>query len=199
MRLVACHECDLLNRVPPQPEGGAALCSRCQAILHRSIHNSIERVLALSVAALVLFVVANTFPFLDFRMQGLETRTTLMTGIMHLYEQGMWEVALMVLATTILTPLLQIIFLIYIMLPLYLDRLPWKPATVFRWMTLLRPWGMLEVFLIGILVALVKLLGMAEIIPGPSLWAFCLLIVVLAASMANLDPQEIWDRMDTDE
>jgi len=83
-----------------------------------------------------------------------------------------------------------------VFLPLRVNRIPWKMATVFRFTQNLSPWSMMEVFLIGILVAIVKLVGMAQIIPGLALWSFALLIVVLAASAANLDSRVVWDRVE---
>jgi paraquat-inducible protein A len=195
-RLVACHECDLLQRIPLQPGRRLiARCPRCNAVLHRGIHNSIERSLALGVAGLILFIVSNAFPFLEFKMQGLETRVILISGIRHLYTEGMWEIAMLVFATTILIPFLQLTTLLYVLGPLYLNRTPWKGGTVFRFSGAMKPWSMMEVFLMGILVALVKLLGMAEIIPGPSLWSFALLIVTLTAALANLDAEVVWERV----
>ena len=195
--LIACHECDLLQRIPVQPGGGVARCGRCNAVVHRSIPNSIERSLALTMAGMMLFVIANSFPFLAFKMQGLETETTLITGVLDLYNQGMWEISLLVLLTTIVVPLLQLLVLLYVLVPLYLDRMPWKLGTIFRFFHSLAPWGMMEVFLIGILVAVVKLVGMAQIVPGTALWSFALLIVVLAAVSANLDPRLVWERVGT--
>jgi paraquat-inducible protein A len=195
-RLVACHECDLLQRIALQPGRRLiARCSRCNALLHRSIPNSIERSLALGMAGLFLFIVSNAFPFLGFKIQGLESRVILISGIRHLYAEGMWEIATLVFATTILIPFLQIITLLYVLGPLYLNRTPWMLGTVFRFTGSMKPWSMMEVFLMGILVALVKLLGMAEIIPGPSLWSFALLIVTLTAALANLDAEVVWERV----
>lgn len=193
--LIACHECDLLLRIPAQPDGGVARCQRCNAVLHRSIHNSIERSLALTLAGLILFIVANAFPFLAFKMQGQVTQTTLASGVMDLYEEGMWSLSLLVLLTTIVVPLLQLLVLVYVLLPLYLNRIPWKLGSIFRFFHSLQPWGMMEVFLIGILVAVVKLVGMAQIVPGLALWSFAVLILVLAAATANLDPRLVWERV----
>lgn len=193
--LIACHECDLLLRIPVQPDGGVARCPRCDAVLHRSIHNSIERALALTFAGLILFVVANSFPFLAFKMQGQVTQTTLASGVMDLYKGGKWELSLLVLLTTILVPLLQLLVLVYVLLPLYLNRIPWKLGSVFRFFHSLQPWGMMEVFLIGILVAVVKLVGMAQIVPGLALWSFAMLILVLASISANLDPRLVWQQV----
>jgi paraquat-inducible protein A len=195
-RLIACHECDLLQRIPPHSGKHLTVkCPRCSAVLHRGIPNSVERSLALAIAGMILFIVSNAFPFLDFKMQGLENQATLWSGIRHLHAQGMWEIAALVFVTTILVPFLQLSTLLYVLGPLYLNRTPWKLGTVFRFSGNMKPWSMMEVFLIGILVALVKLLGMAQIVPGPSLWSFAMLIVVLTAALANLDSQVVWERV----
>lgn len=190
--LVACHDCDLLQHIPRQRQGGKAYCRRCNALLHRSVRDSIDRTLALTFAGLVLFIVANSFPFLSFKMEGQVTQTTLATGVIDLYRQGMWELALLVLLTSMLVPLLQLLLLIYILLPIKLNRMPWKLAQVFRFQQNLGPWGMMEVFMIGILVSLVKLAGMAKIIPGISLFSFLALIFVLAAMIVSLDSHLVW-------
>jgi paraquat-inducible protein A len=194
--LIACHECDLLQRLPVRQGSYVAKCSRCNALLHRGVENSIDRTLALTLAGVVLFVVANSFPFLAFKMQAQETQTTLMTGVLDLYNQGKWEISILVLLTTIVVPLLQLLILLYVFLPLKFNRVPWNMAAVFRIAQDLSPWSMMEVFLIGILVAIVKLVGMAQIIPGLALWSFALLIVTLAAAAANLDSQVVWDRVE---
>jgi paraquat-inducible protein A len=193
--LIACHECDLLQHIPRQRQGGKAYCRRCNAVLHRSVRDSLDRTLALTFAGLVLFIVANSFPFLSFKMQGQVTQTTLATGVIDLYRQGMWEISLLVLLTSMLVPLLQLLLLIYVLLPLKLRRTPWKLAAVFRILQSLGPWGMMEVFMLGILVSVVKLLEMAEILPGLALWSFALLIFVLAGAAAALDPEIVWERV----
>jgi len=193
--LIACHECDLLQHIPRQRQGGKAYCRRCNTVLHRSVRDSLDRTLALTFAGLVLFIVANSFPFLSFKMQGQVTQTTLATGVIDLYQQGMWELALLVLMTSILVPLLQLVLLIYVLLPIKLSRTPWMLAQVFRFQQSLGPWGMMEVFMLGILVAVVKLVDMAQIIPGLALWSFALLIFVLAGAAAALDPEIVWERV----
>ena len=145
---------------------------------------------------MVLFVVANSFPFLAFKLQGQETQTTLISGVIDLYHQGKWEIAILVLLTTIVIPLIQLLIQLYVFLPLKFNRIPWNMATVFRLAQNLSPWSMMEVFLIGIIVSVVKLVGMAQIIPGLALWSFALLIVTLAAAAANLDSRVVWDRVE---
>ena len=99
-----------------------------------------------------------------------------------------------VLLTTIISPLVQLTGLFYVLLPLKLDRLPPAVWRVFRWVRKLQPWSMLEVFMLGILVALVKLAKMADIVPGISLFCFLGLIYVLAAISAALDPHSVWEK-----
>ena len=194
--LIACHECDLLQQSPALPMGGTARCPRCGAVLYRRKRNSLNRVLALTIAGLPLFMVANTFPFLTFRLEARIQETTLITGIIELYNQGMWMVAGVVLLTSIVVPLLELIVMLYVLLPLKVNRRPWKMPLFFRTIRSFKPWGMMEVFMVGILVAFVKLSKMATIIPGIALYAFMILIFVLAASAASLDPHIVWNRLE---
>lgn len=193
--LTECLECGLLQRNPVLPVGGVASCARCGAILHRHRPDSLNRSLALTLAGVVLFIVANSFPFLSFAMQGQTTQTTLLTGVTDLYQGGNWFIAGVVLFTSILAPGLQLLLLLAVLLPLAVETLPpWLPR-LFRWVRHLTPWGMMDVFMLGILVSVVKLSEMATIVPGASLFAFGVLILVLAAAQAALDPDLIWSRV----
>ncbi len=194
-RLTECHECGLIQRNPPIPPGGSSACVRCGCVLHRHRPDSLNRTLALTIAGLVLFAVANSFPFLSFEMQGQATETTLFTGVKDLYAQGKWEIAAVVAFTAVLAPGMQLLLLITILVPLTQDRMPrWLPS-LFRMVRTLAPWGMMDVFLVGILVSVVKLAEMATIVPGTSLFAFVALIFVLAAAQAALDPDLVWSRV----
>lgn len=192
--LIACHECDLLHHIKPLPDGGVAQCTRCGAVLYRQKRDSLDRTLSLTIAALILFVVANTYPFLALKSGGLVKQTTLITGTKELYAQGMEALALLVLFTSILAPLVHLVGMLYVLLPLKFNRLPRSLPRVFRLVQRLQPWGMLEVFMLGILVSVVKLAKMAKIVPGIALYSFLVLIFVMAASSASLDPHLIWKR-----
>jgi paraquat-inducible protein A len=192
---MACHECDLLQRLPPLPPGGTARCIRCGAVVHRRRDDSLQRAMALTLAGAILFVVANSFPFLGFKIQSQAQETILFTGITKLYSQGLLSLATLVLLTTVLFPAVQLAGLLYILVPLRLKRRPQGMAAVFRFVRALQPWSMMEVFMLGILVALVKLAKMATIIPGISLFAFMALIFTLAGVVAVLDPENVWERI----
>ena len=193
--ITLCHACDLPNRIGDVPEGGTARCSRCGTAVYRRIRDSLDRTLALALGGLFLFIAANAFPFLAMKMQGSVTHTTLSTGVRALYEQGSPIVASLVLFTTIVAPFLQISSLIIVLAPLRLGiRVPGQ-ARIFRVLRIVQPWSMMEVFIIGILVSLVKLLAMAQIVPGIALWSFVLLIPVLAAASSSLDAELVWRRI----
>jgi paraquat-inducible protein A len=163
--------------------------------LYQHKPDSIDRTLALTVAGFVLFVVANAYPFLGFKLEAQIRETTLISGVKGLYLQGMWILATVVLLTAIVVPAVQLMGLLYVLVPLRLNRIPWKLKTMFRVTQLIRPWGMVEVFMLGILVSLVKLAKMATIIPGIALFAFMALIFILTATMAAFDPHDIWERI----
>jgi paraquat-inducible protein A len=127
-------------------------------------------------------------------LEGQSQQIVLLTGIKELYRQGLPEMALLVLLTTIISPLIQLTGLLYVLLPLKLDLVPPAVWRVFRWVRRMQPWSMLEVFMLGILVALVKLAEMADIVPGISLFCFLALIFVLAAISASLDPHSVWEK-----
>ena len=194
--LIACHECDLVHQLGAVPPGGSARCVRCGAALYRPKRDSINRTLALALAGLILYIIANTFPFLAFKIGSQIRETTLTTGIFQLYQQGMGPIATLVLLTVVIVPAVHLLSMLYILVPLQSNRVPRYLARVFRMIIFLKPWGMLEVFLLGILVSVVKLAKMATIVPGVSLFAFLILIFVQAAMTVTLDSHLIWQHID---
>jgi paraquat-inducible protein A len=194
IRLVACHDCDLISRLGRVPEGGSASCRRCGALLRKHPRNGLERTLALAFAAAVLFAVANSFPFLSFDMKGRVTQTNVVAGIIDLYNGGKAEIAALVALTIEIAPAAQLALLLYVLLPLRIGRVPWRLPHAFRLLRHAQSWSMIEVFLIGIVVAITKLMGMATIVPGLALWSFACLMIVLSAAVAAFDPEGVWER-----
>ena len=193
---IACHDCDLIHRINPLPAKGTANCIRCGAVLYKHKPDSLDRTLAFAIAGLILFILANSFPFLGLRIGAQIRETTLITGIYELYVQGMQVIAILVLVTTVLVPFTQMMCLFYILLPLKFGRLPKRLPRVFRFLQSIQPWSMMEVFMVGILVSVVKLAKMAKIIPGISLYSFLALIFVLTAMTVSLDAHLIWQKWD---
>jgi paraquat-inducible protein A len=193
--LALCGDCDLLSRVRNVPLGGTARCPRCGHTLYRRIPNSVDRTLALALAGLVLFAVANALPFLALEMQSNVTETTLASGVKALYEQGRPFVASLVLFTTIVAPFCHILVLLFVLGSLKLGVRTPGAVAAFRTLRRIQTWSMMEVFMLGILVSLVKLADMAQIVPGIALWSFALLIPVVAGAISSLDAELVWRRI----
>lgn len=193
-KLMACRECDLLVRVGDMRASAdhAAHCPRCGAHLYRHRRNGLEHSLALAVAALVLLVVANAFPVVGLNIQGQRIDTTVIGAAMQLWRNDMPVVSVLVLATTSIIPLLEIAAVIWLTLPLRFGRRPPVFAHVFRTLRAAHPWAMVEVFILGILVALVKLAHLAEVLPGAAMFCFGALMLLLTGIATTLEPHALW-------
>ncbi len=192
--LVACHECDLLQRLLPEPPRGCVRCARCSAVLHRAGRSIIDAPLALALAGVVLFVLSNLYPLIEVRLQGSSDTTYLLAGIAALYQQGMPILATLVLITTVLAPVGHLVLLIYVHGALRLDRRPPGLPAALRLIQAVMPWSMLEIFLLGVIVASVKLAEQASIKPGIAAWSLGLLVLVLAAAATQVHPRRLWER-----
>lgn len=196
LSLHACHDCDLLQREVPLAPGGTARCPRCGAVLYRRKPNGLDRTLAYSMGAAVLFVIANCFPIVGLAAAGHHSSTTLFGTVRTLYDGDMTSVAALVFTTTILMPALEIAALLYLLLPLKLGRVPSGLPAVFRLVHAVRPWGMVEVFMLGTLVALTKLAHLASVVPGIALFSFGVLMILVAAAAASFDTHALWERVE---
>jgi paraquat-inducible protein A len=194
--LLACHDCDLLFRKPRLRTREKVVCSRCGAVLYSHKPDSVGRALNFSLASLIVFVLANAYPLLAFKLQGQVQLCDLISGVEELYRQGYWELAVLVFSVSILAPFLKITSLLYVLLPLRFNRRPWQLAYVFRCVETLHPWAMTEVFLLGIIVAIVKLKDITTILTGVGLYSFVALIVLMAAADSALEPHDIWEQVE---
>lgn len=173
-----------------------ARCWRCDAVLRHPIAHPLERSLALVSAAAILFLIAQSFVLVSFDMQGQRHSTSLWGAVHTLWRQDAKLLASLVFATTQLLPAVELGALLWLLLPLVGHRRPAGGTRVLRALAWLRPWGMVEVFVLGVLVALVKLSHIGIVVPGVALWAFGALIVVFAAAATSFDTQAAWQRME---
>jgi len=191
--LLACPHCDLLQREVALGRGTLARCARCHFVLDRPYDENVDRPLAFTLAAAVLFILANAFPIVGLEIANQHTTATLISTAWALYEQQhMKFLGALVFFTTVLVPTIQLSAMTYVLLLLKFDRTPRFLPHALRALQAVRPWGMVEVFLLGLLVSLVKLAGMAEVMPGPGLWAFGGLLMMIAAAVATFDARAAW-------
>ncbi len=194
--LAACHECDALQQIRRLPPGGVACCPCCGARLYGNPKGGLDAPLALSISSLVLFLIANLSPLLSLKVAGRTQETTLSGASWALYEADMGVLAAVVWVTSVLGPALIIFSSLYVLTALRLALpLPFvRPVLI--GISRLQPWGMMDVFMLGVLVALVKLAGMADVVLGAGLYAFTALIFFFAAAMARLEPHLLWERLE---
>ena len=194
-RIIACDECDTVQRVGALAPGGVAHCVCCGGRLCANPKGGLDTPLALFITALVLFLVANLFPVVEVEIKGHVLAVSMTGASLAMYRADMGYLGAVIWATTVLVPGLLIGGTIYV-LTIVRSRLPaghLRPVMV--WLTKLYPWGMLDVFMLGILVTLVKLIDMADIILGPGLYAYSLLIFVFALGTARLEPITLWEQV----
>jgi len=197
--LTACHECDLLQREPVLPSGGVACCRRCNAVLFRDIPDSIDRALAFTLGAAFLFIMSNVFPIVGLEAAGIRSSTSLYGAVEMIWKNDMEGVAALVFITTILIPAVQLALMLYVLLPLKLGQVPQGLAPILRVLQSVRPWSMTQVFILGVLVALVKLVHLAHVVPGIALWTFGGLILLFTGAMASFNMHELWNMVREDE
>lgn len=194
-RLIACEHCDYLHVEEDIPAGSVACCVRCGSPLYGAEQTRLDTPLAFAVTALVLFVIANSYPLLTFAMEGRAETNTLGSGVLTFWQEGFPFLAFMVALTSIIAPLFLVVAHIYVLLPIWMGRRLPGMKKVWRILALIRPWSMLDVFLIGLLVALTKLTDFAQVIAGPAFFAVCCLIPTVLLMNVTLDPRSIWRRV----
>jgi paraquat-inducible protein A len=196
MPVIVCPACDLAHRASRAPATERTRCARCRALLQRPEMGNIDAALALAASALVLFFLSNAYPLVTINYNGTTRAATLLDAAEGLYRQGHAALAWLVFITTVLGPLLQISILLYVLIPLRRKRRAPGQNAVFRLLTQIRRWTFVEVFMLGSLVALVRLSGYAQVVTGVSLWSCGLLMLTLAALTTRTSPAQFWRWVD---
>ena len=195
-RYIGCHDCDALFTAPTLQEGERIICPRCGAHLLSVRRNSVQRATAFALAAAVFFVAANAFPFLTLKADYRESDMVLAQSVSGLESAGYPPLASAVAIFTLVAPTLVIGGLLYLLLPLLSGRRLPGAALLCRAVHDARHWNMVEVYLLGVLVSLLKLGSLAKLTLGTSFWAFVGLIICLTAALACIDHRELWARLE---
>jgi paraquat-inducible protein A len=192
MSVVVCPACDLAHRASRAPVTERTRCVRCHALVQRRENRHIDAAIVLAATALVLFFLTNAYPLVEINYNGTTRSATLVDAAEGLYAQGHAALAWLVFITTVLGPLLQIAINLYLLLPLRRKRQAPGQNALFRLLTQIRRWTFVEVFMLGSLVALVRLSGYAQVMTGVSLWSCGLLMLTLAALTTHTSPAQFW-------
>ena len=194
-KLIACHECDLLMHHPHVGEEQKASCPRCgyEMLVHRS--HMRKRALALVITALILFVPANFLPIMSLGLLGQSAVDTVWSAVVGLYHSGMQGVAAVVFMCSMLVPLLKLLCQLFVLLAM--PRPAWRmlACRCYRFYHHMREWGMLEVYLFGILVSIVKLVDLAELHLGVGLACFVALMLAQVWLEVTMSQHQVWDAL----
>ncbi len=195
-RHAACHFCDTLHVASPVAECSAARCVRCGGILYQNRPASLARASAFSLAALMMMVLAHVHPFLTMDAASLRRHLTLAGSAGALIQEDAPILGCSIILFTIVAPAVLAGGMVYVCLPLLFGRAAPAAETVAKWTYRSEPWNMVEVFLLGVLVSLLKLAKVADVHFGVGFWAFCAVMVFMAAAVAGIDREELWDRLE---
>ncbi len=182
---IACPDCDALYSRRPLHAGEVARCRRCDGVLERGDRLSIEGQFALAVAALIVFVIANLTPIVTLDLRGIEVTVTLYEAMLSTWQSGQQAVAVLAAATAFAFPLAVIVLQLCVIAPLALGRRVPGGAASLRALHWLLRWSMVEVFMFGTLIAVVRSTGLAGVVPGVGIFSFALLTLLLAANQAT--------------
>lgn len=195
-----CPTCHLLNHVGTRAKKLAAQprCRRCGTHLHDRKPDSLTRTWALTLTAYILYVPANLLPVMTVTMSGRGQPDTIMSGVKELVVGGMWPLALLIFFASVTVPVLKLLILTYLLLSVHY-RSHWRPrerTVLYRITETVGRWSMIDVFVIAILVALVKLGSLATIEAGAGAVAFAGVVVVTMFAAMSFDPRLLWDALE---
>jgi paraquat-inducible protein A len=191
-----CRHCGLLQHVPAFEPPAVIVCAQCAVTLRRAQRNASSRCLAMTIAALTFFAIAATMPLMRVTSSGISLGADLFSGPQRLAQQGIGELALVVIFTTVAAPFLKLVGTAYVLIGLSLPRPPHHLRAVFTWIERLRPWAMVEVYLLGVFVAYVKLVDLVHIDIGVAIYALVALMLATVAADAMLDRHAVWEEME---
>ena len=190
---IACPYCDLVYPVQALKAGQVARCRRCQTNLYQGGNMSLDTSLAWAVTALVLWILSNAFPILSIKMAGRESAATFWQAVIGFAGEGRWLLAFVVLLTSMLVPLFRIASLLWLLGLARFNRLrPGVSARLLRWNLAAAPWGMMEIYLLALLVAMVKLRDLATVVPGFAFFSFFGLVFSLAVLAVLTNFHQLW-------
>lgn len=196
--LTACHQCDLLLQDRKRELLRKACCPRCGTVLHISSVNSMERTLALSLTGLLLFIPANTLPILTFELLGQSNTNTMINGIVQMAQGGYWWMSALVAFCSILAPLFKLLLLLFISAGSLWGSSRRSMAAALKGYHRLDEWGMFDVYMLGILIAFIKMKDIGGLVPGTGLFCFVGLLVVAMVCSSVFDPHQAWKCVGTD-
>ncbi|WP_353662152.1 paraquat-inducible protein A [Hydrogenimonas sp. SS33] len=187
----ACRDCGVIVSLPLHPASSQYRCPRCNALLYRR-GQPFGYIIVMALTSLVLFVPLTFLPILDLNIMGLHASSSLFEALWMVYRDGYGFIAFVSMMTGLLIPVLMILLLLMILVPLKMGYRPTRVALWFRLYEKMREWGMAEVYLVAIVVAIIKLLGMGTLHIGPGFFVFIFFFLTYYITTVWFNPEDIW-------
>ncbi len=197
---IVCKICGQLHAYEPLAPGTVADCSRCGSRMAKRTPGSLHLTAAFALAALILYIPANTFPIMRYEAFNAVSENTVWEGVVRLYSSGDATIAIIVFLASILIPALKLLGLFFLVASVKLRWKRWQLQRVwlYRVIDAVGRWAMLDVFVLAILVSLVKLKGLSTVLPGSGLFAFAAVVVFTLFASSSFDPQLIWSETESE-
>jgi paraquat-inducible protein A len=193
--LASCHDCGKLSRVDRGNTHGLR-CQRCGAALHMRKPNSVQRTWALVIAAAICYVPANLLPVMTVTSLGRPVSDTIMSGVVYFVEHGDWPLALVIFTASVFVPMMKLAILTFLLISVQL-RSRWRPVErtrMYRLTEAIGRWSMVDIYVITIMVALVRLGNLATIEASAGAVFFGAVVVITIFAAESFDPRIIWDK-----
>jgi len=197
--LVSCHSCHLVCKATEVHGKGEMICPRCGSVLHQRKPRSLSRTWALVIAAFIFYIPANVLPITTVISLGKAQSDTIMSGVIYFIHSGMWPIALVIFIASIFVPLAKLLILTFLLISVQRNW-QWRPrdrTRLYRITEAIGRWSMTDVYVVTILVALVKLGGLATIEAESGAMFFAAVVVTTMFAAMSFDPRLIWDSVET--
>ncbi|PMZ91339.1 MULTISPECIES: paraquat-inducible protein A [unclassified Pseudomonas] len=191
-QLIICEHCDSVYQKVTLAKHQKTLCTRCGGVLQRYNGLTVEQRLALTFTALMLWIFANFYPVMSINLKGVKNSATLWDSVLALSLGPITFIAMVAAIAMIIAPIFQLLLLIWVLGFALSGRRSPGFKFCMRWLETLRPWSMLEVCLLGAMVAVIKLAGLLDVLPGIGLFALAALSLMMIR-IAGRDIRELWD------
>jgi paraquat-inducible protein A len=192
--LVSCHSCHLLSRMRSDHPARSLNCPRCGAALHPRKVNSIARTWALVLAALICYIPANVLSITHVTSLGAVQSDTIMSGVIYFIHHN-WPIALVIFVASVFVPLAKLFILTFLLISVQ-RKTTWRQkdrTRLYRITEAIGRWSMVDIYVVTILVALVKMGALATIDAGSGAIFFGAVVVITMFAAMSFDPRLIWD------
>ncbi len=198
VEIFLCPVCDLVLEKISLPKGHSAFCPRCRRRLYKSrTHTTVSRTLALAITGLLLYVPGNFYPLLTLNILGSQRSGTVFGSVVSMFTEGYYLVGITVGLTGLLFPLVLLSLLVLVSAGLRLGwRFPWM-TRCFYWYYHLTEWAMLDIYLIGVFITVIKMSHLADIQFNLGLFCFLAMVMSTIGAEASLDTREYWDLLES--